>query len=92
MARSWVSLVDWLGGLELTRVVMESTGVYWKAVQRALFDTGVQVWICNAHHVKRVPGRKTDVSDSQWLATLARHGLVNPRASWRRRGWKICGG
>lgn len=71
-------LVDWLGGLELTRVVMESTGVYWKAVQRALFDTGVQVWICNAHHVKRVPGRKTDVSDSQWLATLARHGLVNP--------------
>ena len=71
-------LVDWLSGLKLARVVMESTGVYWKAVQRALFDAGVQVWICNAHHVKRVPGRKTDVSDSQWLATLARHGLVNP--------------
>ena len=71
-------LVDWLSGLKLARVVMESTGVYWKAVQRALFDAGVQVWICHAHHVKRVPGRKTDVSDSQWLATLARHGLVNP--------------
>ena len=71
-------LVDWLAGLELARVVMESTGVFWKTVQRALAAAGVEVWVVNARHVKRVPGRKTDVSDSQWLATLARYGLVSP--------------
>ena len=71
-------LVDWLAGLDLARVVMESTGVFWKSVQRALAAAGVEVWVVNARHVKRVPGRKTDVSDSQWLATLARYGLVNP--------------
>ena len=71
-------LVEWLAGLDLARVVMESTGVFWKAVQRALAAAGVEVWVVNARHVKRVPGRKTDVSDSQWLATLARYGLVSP--------------
>ena len=71
-------LVEWLAGLDLARVVMESTGVFWKAVQRALAEAGVEVWVVNARHVKRVPGRKTDVSDSQWLAALARYGLVNP--------------
>ena len=43
---------------------MESTGVFWKSVQRALSAAGVEVWVANARHVKRVPGRKTDVSDS----------------------------
>ena len=57
---------------------MESTGVFWKSVQRALSEAGVEVWVANARHVKRVPGRKTDVSDSQWLAMLARYGLVCP--------------
>ena len=57
---------------------MESTGVFWKPVQRALAAADVEVWVVNARHVKRVPGRKTDVSDSQWLATLARYGLVSP--------------
>ena len=57
---------------------MESTGVYSKAVQRALAEAGVEVWVVDARHVTRVPGSKTDVSDSQWLATLARYGLVNP--------------
>lgn len=71
-------LVEWLAGLDLARVVMESTGVFWKSVQRALSGAGVEVWVVNARHVKRVPGRKTDVSDSQWLATLARYGLVSP--------------
>ena len=64
--------------LDLARTVMESTGVFWKSVQRALAASGVEVWVVNARHVKRVPGRKTDVSDSQWLATLARYGLVRP--------------
>ena len=71
-------LVEWLAGLGLARVVMESTGVFWKSVQRALSGAGVEVWVVNARHVKRVPGRKTDVSDSQWLATLARYGLMSP--------------
>jgi transposase len=71
-------LVEWLSGLDLARTVMESTGVFWKSVQRALAASGVEVWVVNARHVKRVPGRKTDVSDSQWLATLARYGLVRP--------------
>ena len=47
-------------------------------MQRALSEAGVEVWVANARHVKRVPGRKTDVSDSQWLAMLARYGLVCP--------------
>ena len=71
-------LVEWLSGLDPARTVMESTGVFWKSVQRALAAAGVEVWVVNARHVKRVPGRKTDVSDSQWLATLARYGLVSP--------------
>lgn len=71
-------LVEWLSGLDLARTVMESTGVFWKSVQRALAAAGVEVWVVNARHVKRVPGRKTDVSDSQRLATLARYGLVSP--------------
>ncbi len=70
---------------------MESTGVFWKSVPRALAAAEVEVWVVNARHVKRVPGRKTDTSDSRWLATLARYGRVN-RASWRRRGWRNCGG
>ena len=57
-------LVGWLAGLDPARVVMESTGVFWKSVQRALSAAGVEVWVANARHVKRVPGRKTDVSDS----------------------------
>ena len=52
--------------------------MFWKSVQRALSAAGVEVWVANARHVKRVPGRKTDVSDSQWLAMLARYGLVCP--------------
>ena len=71
-------LVGWLAAERPARVVMESTGVFWKPVQRALDAAGIEVWIVNARHVKRVPGRKTDVSDSQWLAALARYGLVTP--------------
>ena len=52
--------------------------MFWKSVQRALSEAGVEVWVANARHVKRAPGRKTDVSDSQWLAMLARYGLVCP--------------
>jgi len=61
-------------------VVMESTGVYWKSPFAALEAVGIVAWVVNARHVKAVPGRKTDVADAQWLATLARAGLL--RASF----------
>jgi len=53
------------------------TLVYWKPVYYALEDRFV-VWLCNAHHVKNVPGRKTDMSDAEWLADVAAHGMVRP--------------
>src|SRR5436190_17576501 len=49
----------------------------WKPVYYALEDR-FQVWLCNAHHVKNVPGRKTDMSDAEWLADVAAHGMVRP--------------
>jgi hypothetical protein len=59
---------------------MESTGIYWKSPYAALEKVGIAAWVVNVRHVKTVPGRKTDVADAQWLATLARTGLV--RASF----------
>jgi transposase len=69
----------WLAVAEVTLVAMEATGVYWRPVFYALEDW-FTVWLCNAHHVKNVPGRKTDVSDAEWLADVAAHGMV--RASF----------
>lgn len=59
-------------------VVMESTGIYWKSPYAALEAVGIAAWVVNARHVKNVPGRKTDVADAHWLATLARAGLLRP--------------
>lgn len=70
-------LSDWLGMAEVTVVAMEATGVYWKPVYYAL-EHRFEVWLCNAHHVKNVPGRKTDMSDAEWLADVAAHGMVRP--------------
>ena len=61
-------------------VVMESTGIYWKSPYAALERVGIAAWVVNARHVKNVPGRKTDIADAHWLATLARAGLL--RASF----------
>ena len=55
---------------------MESTGIYWKSPYAALEAAGIRALVVNARHVKNVPGRKTDVGDAQWLATLARAGLL----------------
>lgn len=70
------ALAAWLLELRVERVVMESTGVYWKSLYAHLERAGIDAWIVNAHFVKHVPGRKTDMSDSHWLAVLARFGLV----------------
>ena len=71
-------LADWLADFEVELVVMEATGVYWKPVYYGLEDLFDEVWLVNAHHVKNVPGRKTDMSDAQWLADVAAHGMVRP--------------
>ena len=54
----------------------ESTGIYWKSVFAHLKNQGIQAWVVNAHFIKHVPGRKTDMLDAEWLAVLARFGLV----------------
>ena len=59
-------------------VVMESTGIYWKSAHAAIEQVGLVCLVVNAHHVKNVPGHKTDVCDAEWLATLARAGLLKP--------------
>lgn len=74
------ALAEWARKLVPECVVMESTGVYWKSPYAALEKVGIQAWVVNARHVKTVPGRKTDVADARWLATLARAGLL--RASF----------
>ena len=66
----------WLVEHGVTHVAMESTGVYWKPVFNVLEDGGLAVVLANAAHVKAVPGRKTDVRDSEWLLDLMQHGLV----------------
>ena len=71
-------LRDFLVKHQVELVVMESTGVYWKCIHETLIKAGLKVWVVNARHVKNVPGRKTDVQDSQWLATLGRCGLLRP--------------
>ena len=71
------ALAEWLAGREVTLAAMEATGVYWKPVYYAL-EGRFLVWLCNAHHVKNVPGRKTDMSDAEWLADVAAHGMVRP--------------
>jgi transposase len=66
---------EWLKQTGITHVAMESTGVYWKPVFNVLEDA-FDVMLVNARHVKNVPGRKTDVKDSEWLCKLLRSGLV----------------
>jgi transposase len=70
------ALAEWAASLKVELVVMESTGIYWKSPYAALEAAGLKTLVVNAKHVKNLPGRKTDVSDAQWLATLARAGLL----------------
>ena len=85
-AREWVqtfgtmtgdllALSDWLAEHGVTHVAMESTGVYWKPIFNIL-EGHCEVLLVNPQHIKQVPGRKTDVSDCQWIAQLLQHGLL----------------
>ena len=75
-ARGVRELAGWLEARSVSRVVMESTGVYWKPVFYGLEDRVEVVELVNAHHVRNVPGRKTDMADAAWLADVAAHGMV----------------
>lgn len=76
-ARQIRQLGDWLASFGVTLVGMEATGVYWKPVFYGLEDR-FTCWLLNAHHLRNVPGRKTDVADSVWICQLVEHGLVRP--------------
>jgi transposase len=73
-----LELAQWLADAEVTTVGMEATGIYWRPVFYVLEDRFPEVWLCNAHHVKNVPGRKTDLADAEWLADVVAHGMVRP--------------
>jgi transposase len=77
-------LVDWFEECGVETVAMESTSVYWIPVFELLEARGFEVFLVNARDAKHVPGRKTDVSDAQWLQRLHSHGLL--RASFRPKG------
>ena len=73
--RGLMGLRDWLEANGVTHVAMEATGVYWQPVWHVLEDA-FELTLCNARHVKQVPGRKTDVSDAAWLCQLMEAGLL----------------
>lgn len=90
------AMADWLKTCAIQTVVMESTGVYWIPLYQLLERRGFDVKLVNARHVKNVPGRKTDVSDCQWLQRLHTYGLLSGsfrpedsmcvlRSFWRHR-------
>lgn len=91
-----IALADWLAACQVTTVAMEATGVYWLPVYEVLEGRGFSVFLVNARHIKNVPGRKTDVSDAQWIQTLHTYGLLSAsfvpeaeirvlRSYWRQR-------
>ena len=82
------ALADWLDACGVRTVAMESTGVFWIPLFQILEGRGLEVCLVNAHHVKHVPGRKTDIADCQWLQYLHACGLLT--ASFRP-AQSICG-
>lgn len=75
MTADLLALSDWLLSHEISHVAMESTGEYWKPVFNIL-ENNFEVIIVNAQHISKVPGRKTDQSDAEWIAELMQYGLL----------------
>lgn len=95
-------LADWLGVCGVKTVAMQSTGVYWIPLYEILEERGFEVYLVNARHTKNLPGRKSDVQESQWLLKLHTYGLLNnsfqptaeirvARTYWRQRGEHVRG-
>src|SRR5580658_1632361 len=90
------AMADWLKQCGIQTVAMQSTGVYWIAVFDILESAGLEVYLVNARETKNLPGRKTDVQESQWLMKLHTYGLLRNsfrpsqeirilRTYWRQR-------
>lgn len=77
LTKNLFELLEWLESKSITHIAMESTGIYWKPVYNIL-EGYFDVTLANAQRIKNVPGRKTDVSDSEWIAKLLRVGLIEP--------------
>jgi transposase len=77
MTADLLELADWLDAEGVRHAAMESTGVYWKPIWHIL-EGRFELILVNAHHMKQVPGRKTDVKDAEWIAQLLQHGLLSP--------------
>lgn len=75
MTRDLRAMAEWMAAQGVTHVAMESTGVYWKPIYNIL-ESRFTVLLVNAHHLKQVPGRKSDIRDCQWIAQLLQHGLL----------------
>jgi transposase len=85
MTRELLELREWLLTERVTHVGMESTGIYWQPVY-ALLEDAFEMIVGNATRIKNVPGRKTDVKDSEWIAELVRHATKPPSC----RRFRIC--
>lgn len=73
--------VEWLYTNDCYHIAMESTGVYWRPVYEAIEANSPyyeNIIVANAHNMRNLPGRKTDVKDAEWIATLLQHGLLEP--------------
>ncbi|WP_455282100.1 IS110 family transposase [Cupriavidus necator] len=77
MTQDVSTLINWLRDEGVRSVAMEATGVYWLYLYGALEAAGITVLVVNGRHVRNLPGRKTDMADCQWLATLHAHGLLH---------------
>jgi transposase len=76
MTQNLLEMRDWLKAQGCTHIAMEATGVYWKPIYN-LLEGDFEILVVNAHHIKNVPGRKTDVKDAEWIADLLTHGLLS---------------
>jgi transposase len=76
MTADIIEMIEEIKSKECTHVAMESTGVYWKPIYNLLEAEDIEILVVNAAHIKAVPGRKTDVKDSEWIAELLQHGLL----------------
>ena len=91
MTNQILALGEHLAAEQVTCVVMEATGDYWKPYYYLRENLpGCEVMLVNARHVKNVPGRKSDVRDAEWIAQLLEHGLLAPRSCLRPRSGR-CG-
>jgi transposase len=95
-------LANWLQSCGVKTVAMQSTGVYWIPLYDILEEHGFEVYLVNARHTKNLPGRKSDVQESQWLLKLHTYGLLNNsfqpaskirvlRTYWRQRAQHVSG-